>query len=567
MSKNFTPEQRQQLAKYVTNTDGDVFAVTNLDRLAGAIFARYSRAQGGFREVLLREFLSEDGSINEAKVHGLIERVLIAFGDDSVGELAGAHLALEGISVRATKEFEDRRIGGSPIEQSTRYVFYDIREDASGNWRYHRPQAVLASPHGAAYVETMDFIFDTYASLVEPMKAFYMERHPLEDAAYDVVGDGTKRRLAELTDEKHRKAFSLTYTSDIRTKACDTLRSLLPLATLTNVGFFGNGRFYQHALTHAFTSPIDEVRGIAERAKRELAKVIPHYVKRAQPNGYAAENHAAMAALAKELFDGIAPEEAPEVDLLDRGGEAIAKALEAGTAIHPQAVEQAMLDEEDNLLMAQMLYPHLDHPLRQIRAVVRGMTPEAKIRLRATYAGTRRTRRDRPGRALESGYPYTFDLVTDFGTYKDLERHRMLTQQRQRWTPDFGFSMPPDLVVAGFEAQARACVEKAVALHARLAQEFPEEAAYATLHGSLVRWTVGINDRALMHLIELRTTPQGHPSYRRTAQAMHHAVAARSPWRAEAMTFADHHDYASARGDSEARQRVKEAALDAKSEA
>src|SRR5688572_1178219 len=259
--RSFTEEQKRQLAKFVTDVDGDVFVVTNLDRYAGAIFARYSRAQGGFRETLLREFL-KDGEVDEAKVHGLIDRVLIAFGDDSVGELAGAHLALERVSILATKEIEDRRIGGSPIEQSTRYVFYD-RKDEEGNYLYYRDPKVLASKHAQAYVETMDFIFATYCELVEPMKAYYEAEKPMAEAAYDVVGDGVKRKFDELVDEGHRKAFKVTYTSDIRTKACDTLRALLPIATLTNVGLFGNGRFYQTALSHCFSSPIDEVRDIA----------------------------------------------------------------------------------------------------------------------------------------------------------------------------------------------------------------------------------------------------------------------------------------------------------------
>jgi hypothetical protein len=179
----------------------------------------------------------------------------------------------------------------------------------------------------------------------------------------------------------------------------------------------------------------------------------------------------------------------------------------------------------------------------------------------ATYVGERQTRRDRPGRAFESGYPYTFDLCTDFGTYKDLERHRMCTQLRQRFTPTVGFAMPADLVEAGFEGRVQAAVDRAALLYQRLAPELRDAASYATLHGSKVRWVLGINDRALMHMIELRTQPAGHPSYRKVCQEMHKLVGARSPWRAAAMKFADHGSYESARGDSEAKQRVKEAAL------
>ncbi len=558
----FSDEEKAQLSKYVTDTEGDIFAVTNLPGIVGAVYARYSRAQGGFRETLLKEFI-KDGNIDVVKAGDLIERVLIAFGDDSVGELEGTHMSFENMSILATKEIEDRRIGGSPIEQSTRYVFYDRKGD-DGNFRYCRDAKVMASKHAQAYVETMDFIFATYCELVEPMKAYYMGLKSIDEASYDVVGDGVKRHLAELTDEKHRKAFSITYNSDIRTKACDTLRALLPIATLTNVGVFGNGRFFQNVLTHCHSSPIDEVRALAAKAQSELAKIIPRYVQRAKPNAYAMATRANMDTLAKVLFAGLAPEDGKEVDLLDRGGDFITKAIHAGRVIHAQSVEDAILAEEDNLAMALMLYPHLPHPLRQIRDVVRGLSEEKKVLIRETYIGDRKTRRDRPGRALEAGYRYTFDLVTDFGTYKDLERHRMMTQSRQRFTPTLGFNMPEDLVRAGYAAKAEACVEKAIALHEALREEFPEAASYATLHGSRVRWTMGINDRALMHMIELRTTPQGHPSYRRICAMMHDAVAARSAWRGAAMKFADHGEYFWSRADSEAKQRVKEAALETK---
>ncbi|HTK04417.1 MAG TPA: FAD-dependent thymidylate synthase, partial [Candidatus Eisenbacteria bacterium] len=547
----FTAEEKAQLAKYVTDTDGDIFAVTNLPGIVGAVYARYSRAQGGFRETLLKEFI-KDGNIDVVKAGDLIERVLIAFGDDSVGELEGTHVSFENVSILATKEIEDRRIGGSPIEQSTRYVFYDRRGD-DGNFRYRRDPKIMASAHAQAYVGTMDFIFGTYCELVEPMKAYYEGLKPMAEAEYDVVGDGVKRTYDALVDEKHRKAFKITYNSDIRTKACDTLRALLPIATLTNVGVFGNGRFFQNVLTHCHSSPIDEVRDIAARSQAQLAKIIPRYVQRAKPNAYAAGTRSAMDALAKALFAGTAPEEAGEVELLDRGGEAIAKAIHAGRVIHAPSVEDAILSEEDNLMTALMLYPHLAHPLRQIRAVVRGLSEEKKRAIRQAYLGDRKTRRDRPGRALEGGYPYTFDLVTDFGTYKDLERHRMMTQQRQRFTPTLGFNMPEDLVRAGYADKAAVCVAKAVALYEALAPEFPEAASYATLHGSRVRWTMGINDRALMHMIELRTTPQGHPSYRRICAMMHDAVTARSAWRGAAMQFADHGDHFWSRADSEAK--------------
>ncbi|MFA5853503.1 MAG: FAD-dependent thymidylate synthase [Patescibacteria group bacterium] len=535
----FSDEEKILLAPYVTSTEDDIFAVKGLDGMTGAVYARYSRAPGGFRETLLKEFIRE-GAIDAKKAGDLIERVLIAYGDDSVGELEGAHVSFENISTLSTKEIEDRRIGGSPIEQSTRYVFYD-QKNAEGHYRYYRDPAIMASSHGAAYVETMDFIFSTYCELIPPMKAYYEQLKPLDIAEYDVNGDGAKERYAELKDEKLQKAFRTTYQADIRSKACDALRALLPLSTLTNVGIFGNGRFFQTVMTHCYSSAIPEVRDIAARTQTALDKIIPRYVKRAKANDYVIETRNAVRALAQALFAGIAPQEAQTVALMDR------------------ATNER---ESDDLTLALMLYPHLNHPLAQIREVVHSLSDEKRGAIIATYVGNRKSRRDRPGRAMESGYPYTFDMLVDYGTYKDLERHRMASQDRQKFTPILGFVVPEDIKNAGFAGRVEACREKSVALYERLAPEFPEQAPYATLHGSLIRWTLGINDRALMHLIELRTTPQGHPSYRRVAQLMHKAVAARSSWRAEAMKFADHGDYFWSRADSEAKQRVKEAALE-----
>ncbi len=633
----FSAEEKALLAPYVTDTEGDIFAVTGLPGIVGAVYARYSRAQGGFRETLLKEFierktfdarafasgiadlvlewtgdpaddalraqltaavesrlrdrtelhrldapflrdsllrlaetLNDGAAVNAAKAQDLIERILIAFGDDSVGELEGAHVSFENVSILSTKEIEDRRIGGSPIEQSTRYVFYDKREepldgkDALGNFRYYRDPAVMASPYAAAYVETMDFIFQTYCDLVAPMKAYYSDLKPIEEARYAIREKmpDVKIAYAECASEDERKAFRATYNADIRTKACDTLRALLPLATKTNVGVFGNGRFFQGVLSHCYTSAIPEARDIAARTHAQLDKVIPRYVKRARPNGYLQKVHADMQELAARLLGGIVAGVRPAVDLLDRGETAIARAWKVPP--DPSWIAAALQKQEDVLTVAQMLYPYASLPLEQIRYAVQNFSDERREKVIATYLGDRKTRRDRPGRALEAGYPYTFDLCTDFGTYKDLERHRMCTQQRQRFTPMVGFAMPEDLVLAGYADRVPECVARARALYELLKADFPEQASYATLHGSKVRWTLGINDRALMHMIELRTTPQGHPSYRKVCQAMHRLVTARSPWRGEAMRFADHEDYFWSRGDAEAKQRVKEAALDRK---
>ncbi|MBU0625602.1 FAD-dependent thymidylate synthase [Patescibacteria group bacterium] len=552
---NFTPEEKKLLEKYVTSVDDNVFAVRNMPGLVGAIYARYSRAPGGFRDTLLKEFISE-GNIDAARAQDLIERVLIAFGDDSVGELEGAHVSFEEISMIATKEIEDRRIGGSPIEQSTRYVFYDQR-DNNGHWMYVRPPEIMNSEHASTYIETMDFIFSTYADLVEPMQQYYRKLKPVELAEYDINGDGHKEHLTELTDNNDIKAFQRTYKMDIRTKACDTLRYLLPLSTKTNVGIFGNGRFFQGLISHCYTSDIPEVQRLGEQAHRALDQIMPRYVKRAKCNDYQITIRNQMHVLADRLLAGVEPETKGYVTLVDSGEQYLALRLMQG-----ESVQDIMQDEADGLTLAHMLYPYTRLSLAQLRTIIRDMAPKQRQEISQAYIGDRQTRRDRPGRAFEAGYPHIFDLLTDFGTYKDLMRHRMTTQLRQKFSPLLGFSLPEDLIAAGYADRAHRCHERAVALYERLLPNFPAEASYATLHGNKVRWLMGLNDREAFHLIELRTIPQGHASYRRVGQEMHRALSQRSPWLAEAIKFVDYNDYQWARADSEAQQRVKERALE-----
>lgn len=535
----FSDEEKKLLDQYVTTTEGDIFAIKNLEGIVGAIYARYSRAKTGLRETLLKEFV-EAGQIDPIHAGELIERVLVAYGDDSVGELEGAHVAFENISILATKEIEDRRIGGSPIEKSTRYVFFD-EKDEHGKYKYIRDSAIMASPFARAYEETLDFVFDTYASLIDPMQKFYHQLFPLEKAEYDVLGTGIKQKFADLVDEKDKKAFQTTYKIDLKTKACDSLRCLLPLATKTNVGMFGNGRYYQMLISHLLSTPYAEVRSIGEQTFTELSKVIPQYVKRAKAKTYNMEIEKNMRILTQELLGHF---EAQSTDPV---------------ALFPQ---KELGSEE--FLIANMLYAYSELPLLQIYNLVKGLKKETREKIKATYIGERETRRDRPGRALESGYLYTFDLCADFGTYKDLMRHRANTQMRQVFSPRHGFIIPQDVADAGFTSQIMECHKRVAALYEQIYNHLGPVASYVVLHGHRVRWVMGMNDRAAMHMLELRSTKQGHPQYRKLSQQMHHAIESVQPWRAHIMNFVDHNSYDSARGDSEARQRVKEKMMDEK---
>ncbi len=544
------------LDQYVTNRDGQVFAIKNLPGMVGAVMARYSRAATGLRETLLREFVKED-QLNPQKAASLIERVLIEYGDDSVGELEGAHLSFENISMLATKVIEHRRIGGSPIEQSTRYVRYDFRDPQTG-YHYHHPRALAEEPAASKFREHMDGIFDAYATMWTPLVSFLEKRKPLEAVVYD-LGDGPKR-LAEMSTPRKRSAFRRTYKNDIKTKACDILRAFLPLATKANVGLFGNGRYFQYLISKMWTSKLVEANRLGDLALGELNKLIPHYVKRAQKLDYLDKNHTAMKNIADRFFPDMDSAGDDGILLIEPDHDFLAARLGEGRP-EPGQVREALVAEENLSFLASLLYSFVRGSFLEIRQRLKRLSDQERQEILNAYYGERLTRRDRPERGIEHGYPYTFDLVTEWAVYKDLMRHRMGTVQVQPMAPDLGFEMPPEIEEAGLRENALTAIAHAENLFEHLSRNHPEEQEYALLQGHKIRWLLGMNDRALMHMLELRTTPQGHVNYRRACQELHRLAASRFPERARQMRFVNHEESYWAREASEARQRVKEEKL------
>ncbi len=493
------------------------------------------------RETLLKEFLDNQGNLKIGHADELIERILNSYGDDSVGELEGIHLSLEQISNLATKKIEDKRIGGSPIEQSSRYVFYD-QKDENGNFKYLREKNIMGSKFSDNYLEVMEHLFKTYSDLVEPMQEHFKKLKPIKEAEYAVKpNDSKKYKLEELNDDKDIKAFQRTYKFDIRTKACDTIRCILPAATLTNVGLFGNGRFYQGLLTSLYSDKLTEIQELASFTKFELEKFIPKYVKRAGYNEYLVETDKAMTNLTRSLFKNVPVKDVEDVMLLDND-------------------PKYYLED----LVAQMLYQYSQHPLLQLRQLTSRFNEEFKKEIIFTYMGNRKSRRDRPGRALESGYPFTFDLIGDYGIYRDLHRERMKTQQRQNLTTLLGRVIPSEIEEIGWLDKVEHCFEISESLYKKLINEYLEEAQYVALFGHKIRWTQGENLREAMHELELRTIPQGHPSYRKMCQQMHTKIREFNPIIADTMKFVDYKNYPWSRAESEAKISRKESELDLK---
>ena len=538
----FSSEEIEILKQYVTDPKSDVFCLLpTLSGFGGALFARYSRSPGGAKVRLLKEFLDSNGELDIGKLKGIIDRVLIAFGDDSVGEQESASLACENISNLATKELEDCRIGLSPIEQSTRYVVYDQKNRFSF-WRYLRPPEIIAAGLLGEYEAAMDFIFKTYTDLVAPMSDYFRKLKPESEAEYAIkAGDARKYKFAELSDDKEIKAWQKTYREDIRTKTCDTIRVLLPAATLTNVGFNGGGLAYQNMLTKLLSHNLEEMKSLGRRAKEALSQVIPQYVKRAQENEY-------LKTVDREMKKLVAGFKEKFSQIYDLGGTGVDLFYAGEWVPRPMAI-------------AHILYPYTGLPLRNLYCFASDLTTEEQHLIVETYCqhkNIRGNRRNKPGRALEFGYPITFDLIGDFGIYRDLQRHRMLTQQRQLLNPYLGYNIPKELIEMGFSQSVKNCVEKSEKLYQILRDACgPEVAQYAVLNIFNIRWYMSMNYREAFHLMELRTIPQGHPSYRRLVQEMHDKLLEKDPFIVQLMEFVDHNDYFWSRAESESAQRRK----------
>ena len=506
-AERFTADERRALSPYFTNLDDDVFALRNLPEVVkGALFARYSRSAKSLRRLFLDEFLDTvpavgvgEAAVGVERADRLYERVLGDYGDDSVAQLGAAHVACEGVSNLLTKVLERGRLAAY-LEQSTRYVPYTDRP--GGRWKYLVPRELDGLPLRERYVSTLDVAFETYRRWLEPAQEHFRRRYP------NTAGDSEG-----------------VYRAVIRAKALDTLRGLLPAATRSNVGIFASGQAFEALLLRMRAHPLVEARTCADRMLAELRKLIPAFLTRVDREDrgvrwsrYLADTRREAAAAAERLLGGAVPATAPEVALTDFDPDGEVK------------------------VVAAALYESSRLPEGQLIEAARGLSAAERAAVLRAYVGDRANRRHRPGRAFERT-GYCFDVLSDYGAFRDLQRHRLLTMEWQDLTADHGYAEPAALEDIGAAADWRGVMERTRELHAAMARETSTPAAqYAVPMAYRIRYRMQMNAREAMHVIELRTTPQGHPSYRRVCQAMHRLIADEAGHRAiaEAMRFADH---------------------------
>jgi thymidylate synthase ThyX len=514
--ERFTPDEEAVLRCYVTNLDQPVFALVNLPEVVkGALFARYSRSPKSLRRLFLDEFVGDldvsgdadvDATVGLARAEQLYEKVFVEYGDDSVAQLGGVHLACEQASNVLSKVLEWGRLMAY-LEQSTRYIAYNQRLD-NGQYRYFRPPEILDSPHGARFVGEMDRVFDTYGQLLPRMQASVAERFPQQAGDSDFV-----------------------YRQATRAKSLDALRGLLPAASLSNIGVYGTGQAYEQLLLRMRAHPLPEARHYADMMLEELRKVIPSFLQRVDVPARGGEWSAYLESTRSET-DALVRRLWPEYEESDLGDES-------------GGVDEVTLldfdpDGEEKVLVAAC-FAAMECSEREAERRVRQLGHDDRVALLRAYVGDRRNRRHRPGRAFERT-DYRFELVTDYGAFRDLQRHRMLTIEWQRLGIGLGYDMPALVEESGLADDYDAAIARAEDLYRSLRADFPEQSSYAVALAHRIRYVMQMNAREAMHLIELRSGTQGHPAYRRVAQQMHRVIAETAGHRAlaESMTFVDH---------------------------
>ena len=518
------------LEAFATNPTGIVSVLRNLPpEITGALCSRASRASGSLLEVLLKEYLypiadGEDRAVAEEleetvvflKEHGFknilnnqraqafYSKWLSQYGDDSIAQITGTHVLVWGISQVAMKFVEDQRVGLEPIEKSTRYVNFGSKID--DRYLYYVPRPDLERIGLLdEYTSVMDHLFDTYVDLLPPLQTW----------------------LRANFNEKE---------TILEKKAFDTLRGLLPMATLGQVAFRGNAQAFEYLINRTRKHTLGELRWFSRALQEELDREIPSLLLRVSD-----EKSGDYQRYLTRRYEEV--RQISEPVAIDRATRAEVRLVEFDP------------DSEAKIL-AGILFQQNHVGWEQALAQAHRLDDEAKRRLLQAYIPDRKGRWYKVGRAFENAY-MRFEIVMDIGSYRDLHRHRMMTQERQNFSVHHGFSTPSELADAGIADRFEQAMDLASGLFHKLEDVDRDLAQYVVPLASRVRFYQWQNFRQLFWETELRTVSQGHPDYRFIEQEKFRLIREKFPLIASFM-LVDTKDYAIARRGTEERIEEKE---------
>jgi len=533
---DFSDREKSILDQHFSNTDKNVFAIITprqVDR--GALMSRYSRSDKTMRKIFLDEFITNPNRGKE-----FYSKILSEYGDDSVAELGEAQLAVEWISNIAAKKIEDGRIGLSYLEKSSRYIPFDKK--VGNKYNYYRDERILKSKYADLYIESCDNAFDVYSKSIDLMQKFISEIEPIDDFVYFDSISISEKPFSKLTNKQDIESAKKVYKSTVRSRALDILRNLLPAATLTNLGITGNGRAFEYLLTKLYCSELTELRNLASLLNSELDCVIPSFIKRVnEKHGkslqlFITNTNREISKLTDNYLGNLQPDYSPQdVRLIDYTDSKDALVKVVSAILYENAHGQSLYD---------------------IIKLVESFTQEKIKEIIFAYTKFRGNRRHRPGRAFEM-VEYLFEMFTNFGMFRDLHRHRILTIERQLLSTKHGYDIPKEVIYSGIEKDFKDCMYLSDNVYRNLAKTMPYEAQYAVNFAYKYPYFIKINLRELYHMVELRTIAQGHPDYRYICQEIYKKVNDVHPLLTKGMKFVDLNRYELGRFETEKRGEMK----------
>ena len=529
----FSKNERRILEKHFSNSDRNVFAVITprqVDR--GALMSRYSRTDKSMRKIFLDEFLK-----NKNRGEEFYDRVLLEYGDDSVAELGIAQIAIEGLTNIAVKKIEDRRIGFSYLEKSSRYVSWDKK--IKGKYKFLHEPTIMKTRFADEYIDACNLDFEVYSKNIEPMLKLIRERDSINNYKFKDK-DGKEKKFSAINDDSILKSSMRIYNAATKAKALDALRSLLPASTLTNVGVTGNGRAFEYLLSILFASKLKEENNLALQIKKELDTTIKSFVRRSDDKyGKVLQKY---------------------LNSVKKSAQNVAKTSISGTPSKGKIAKLVEYENENkviNSVISAIIYEQSPGiSFEKILQQVRNISTGKKKKIILEMADLRKNRRHRPSRAFEMA-EYTFDLVTNFGMFRDFHRHRALTLERQLLTTHHGYDMPQEVKDLGMQKEFKECMNNTDTVFKKIQKKNPEEAQYVVNFGYNYPYMMKMNMREAVHMIELRTVPQGHQDYRIVAQKMYQAINKKHPILSNIMKFVDMNKYELERFESEKRTEEK----------
>jgi len=472
---------------FFTNSDNNIFATKNFHPEVWALMqAKYSRSEDGLRKSFLNLLKEDINDFNllveelkktdkgEATKHStekaiqFMEKWVLGYGHSSVAEGAVIGLGLEGVSILATKIIEDNRLC-SFCEKSTRYVSFNRSS-------FYSDEVLKNSKYTKEINEMLDLLFDTYSKLHQPVLEYVEGIVPKKEGGSDIAW---------------KKACG--------SRRFDAIRYLLPTCTKTSLGWTINARQLSHAISKLLSHPLREMNEIGEKLKIEGGKVLPSLLKYADKNNYFSNTQKDLQSFnfEKNTFDG------EKVKLVNSS------------------------KNPENKIVASILYRYKNCSFEKAHSDVANMTPQEKENILDSYQKDM-DKFDHPLRELEHEY-FTFDIVMDYGAFRDLQRHRICTQTNPIFTSDLGYDVPQDIINAGVEAEYRTAMEKAKDVYKKVREEYPMEAQYLLPLGFRKRFLITMNLREICHFVKLRSTPMAHDSYRKIARKIYEIMRKNHP--------------------------------------